>query len=61
VVTTYNPVFDACRVCGAQPPHELRVIGQGIDVLCLECRALLEHFNEAALTAMFADEKAEAQ
>lgn len=38
-VLDYDPVHEPCRVCGRKPPHETR----GRQVLCLDCRALLEN------------------
>ncbi len=48
-MVNYDPIFDPCRICGSEPPHELRVIGQGIEVICIDCRALLENLSDAAL------------
>jgi hypothetical protein len=38
----YHPEKDCCRVCGASPPHDERPAKDRIEVLCRECRTLLE-------------------
>jgi hypothetical protein len=44
VIPTYDPSFDACRVCGSPPPHTVeRSDASGrFDVICLVCRTLLD-------------------
>jgi hypothetical protein len=37
----YDPTSEPCRVCGRQPPHQTR----GREVVCVECRALLENLK----------------
>lgn len=39
---TYEPITDDCRICGNEPPHEWRVSNGNVEVICLECKALLE-------------------
>jgi hypothetical protein len=43
--TLYRPARDACRVCGNAPPHEHRRLPDRTEVICLECRALLENMK----------------
>lgn len=46
--TLYKPDRDCCRVCGNAPPHEERLAGKRIEVLCRECRSLLENKRAVA-------------
>lgn len=42
IKASYRPERDCCRVCGNAAPHEDRRAGNRIEVLCRECRCLLE-------------------
>lgn len=46
-MVNYEPITDPCRVCDRDAPHEMRVTNQGIEVVCIECRALLEFIDNA--------------
>lgn len=48
-MVNYEPINEPCRLCEALPPHEWRIVGSNVEVICMNCGALLDNLPAATV------------